>query len=82
MALTSHLCQVSATRSSTRAASSPDGGSCSRVKGNAVKVLRSRIPPSRQQLAEVEDRRRDEIGAGRYAVFRSLLEELVGRTAP
>jgi hypothetical protein len=33
----------------------------------------------RDLLATVEDRWRDEIGAGRYAVFRSVLEELVGR---
>jgi DNA-binding MarR family transcriptional regulator len=33
----------------------------------------------RDLLAAVEDRWRDDIGAGRYAVFRSVLEELVGR---
>jgi hypothetical protein len=33
----------------------------------------------RDLLAGVEDRWLDEVGAGRYAVFRSVLEELVAR---
>jgi DNA-binding MarR family transcriptional regulator len=36
----------------------------------------------RDLLAAVEDSWRDEVGAGRYAVFRSVLQELVGRAAP
>ena len=35
----------------------------------------------RDLLARVEDRWRDEVGAERYAVFRSVLQELVARAA-